>query len=770
MNCSRNLKHLYIMSVITLIFGCAPKGGSESSTDATTTTSTAITTPAVSSPTSVALTDPLSATSNDPTPTLRVDGVTVGAVVKLYSGAGCTLLQATAVASSTSIDFTIPALADGVYSFYATQTDTSANVSACSSSSASYTLVTVPPTLTGVINDLTPRKIKNWSWSCSTSCTYRYVIDELPTTAPGGAYTAVTAADQLTGNGTFYLHLQAIDAAGNESVVEHYSALIDNTPPTAPTSLVLQTPVFSPSYITTPVITVGGVNATDTVLLFSDAACLTSLGSATSVGATANVSSSNLSNGSYTFYARTRDLAGNESPCSTASVTYVLDGIPPSALSILSPINGAYSIGSTLDFQFTFNESVVVSGFPCVQLTLGTLARSACYVSGSSSNSLRMSYTVQSGDDDADGIAFASTNINLSGGTITDLPGNPANLNFSAVAPILSAITINTLITAPSMVMAVTQTNLTSDRKDVSFIWTAPNGNGNAVTKYIIRYKKSNSTQYTFLNPDPTTPSATITNLDIDSIYDIEVAAFNGVIGPYSSTLKVSTYFNPKSLGALVWYEAKDVNGTGTPVNDGTALTVLSDKSGNNNHATKISGTSATIETVGGNKVIRLGLAGYRTAVSLGETPNTNVEIYIVAKTREVTASFAFVNENQANGNRYGSHFPWSDNNAYIDLPMNNRISGNWGGNITDFFAWTFRSSTTAGIALERNGLPLLSGGNRANTPPLKRWAIGSNYTGAGEFWKADMQAFFVFNKVLDATQRAEFFRFIRDEYGVVMN
>ena len=141
-----------------------------------------------------------------------------------------------------------------------------------------------------------------------------------------------------------------------------------------------------------------------------------------------------------------------------------------------------------------------------------------------------------------------------------------------------------------------------------------------------------------------------------------------------------------------------------------------------------------------------------------------------MAKTRQVTASFAFVNENQNNNiTRFGTHFPWSDSNAYIDLPFGNRVSGNWGGNTNEFFAWTFRSSTTAGITLERNGVPLLSGPNRANTPPLKRWTIGSNYNGSGSFWKADLQAFFVFDKVLDTTQRAEFFQFIQDEYGVLM-
>jgi hypothetical protein len=529
-------------------------------------------------------------------------------------------------------------------------------------------------------------------------------------------------------------------------------------------------PLSSPSNVTTPVIRVSGVASGETVSVFTDSSCTTSLGSQPASGATVDVATSALGSGSYTFYARSVDQALNASSCSSSSLSYVLDATPPSVVSILAPSNGAYSVGSTLDFQLNFSEVVTVTGIPCLEIIAGSQNRSVCYESGSGSDTLNFGYVVQAGDNDSDGISFSNTSVALNGGSIRDALSNNALLSFLAVAPNLTSVTINTSVAAPSAVTAVTQTNLTSDRKNVSFIWSAPNGNGNPITKYIIRYKKESASQFSFLNPDPTVTSATITNLDTDSIYDIQVAAFNGVIGPYSPILKVSTFFNPKSLGALVWYEAKDINGTGVPASDGTAITVLRDKSGNNNHATKISGTSATIQTEGGYKVVRLDVAGYRTNATLGETNNTQLEVYIVAKTRVVSNSFAFVNENEGNSiTRFGTHFPWSDNRAYIDLPLGNRVSGNWGGNTTDFFAWTFRSSTTAGIALERNGIPLLSGGNRANTPPLKRWTIGSGYAGTNNFWKADMQAFFVFDKVLDATQRAEFFQFVQDEYGVVM-
>jgi hypothetical protein len=461
---------------------------------------------------------------------------------------------------------------------------------------------------------------------------------------------------------------------------------------------------------------------------------------------------------------------GNES----SDVDSLISEIQPttsSSLNITSvtpPLDSTYSENSTLDFQVSFNEAVLVSGAPCLNLIIGLNPRQACYIFGNGMKTLFFRYTVVAGDDDLDGLLLSGL-IDLASGSIKNSTDIDANLNFINLAPSLSAVLINTSIAAPEKITIVNQSNLSEDRTEVSFNWNAPGDNGNTISYYSIRYRKQGAAQFSYLGENPTGTNTSLSSLDTDSTYEIQVAAFNNVMGPYSDSLTVSTIFNPASLGALVWYEAKDINANGVVDIDGTSIESLKDKSGNSNHANKISGTSATIETVDGKKVIRMTSSGYRTISSLGETTNTDVEVYIIAKTREVTSSFAFVNENQANGDRYGTHFPWSNGNAYIDLTMENRMSGPWGGNTTDFFAWTFRSSTTEGKALERNGVEILNAGNKSNTAALKKWSIGSNYAGSGNFWKADMQAMFVFDKVLSASQRADFFAYIESEYGVAM-
>jgi hypothetical protein len=98
---------------------------------------------------------------------------------------------------------------------------------------------------------------------------------------------------------------------------------------TAPSSLVLYTPATSPGNVPAPVITVGGVANGDTVRIYTDGTCTTPVGTAVSSGATVNITSSTLTQGSYIFKASLTNSLGSLSPCSTATVAYELDTTLP---------------------------------------------------------------------------------------------------------------------------------------------------------------------------------------------------------------------------------------------------------------------------------------------------------------------------------------------------------------------------------------------------------------------------------------------------------
>ncbi len=93
----------------------------------------------------------------------------------------------------------------------------------------------------------------------------------------------------------------------------------------------------------------------------------------------------------------------------------------------------SYGIGSVITLQVAFNENVIVSGgVPTLALETGAIDRFATYVSGSGTDTLTFTYTVQAGDSSAD-LDFKSTAaLVLNGSTIQDSAGNNAILTLKA--------------------------------------------------------------------------------------------------------------------------------------------------------------------------------------------------------------------------------------------------------------------------------------------------------------------------------------------------
>ena len=104
--------------------------------------------------------------------------------------------------------------------------------------------------------------------------------------------------------------------------------------------------------------------------------------------------------------------------------------------------NSTYGLGETITVQVTFPEAiwVVPADSPTLDLTVGNVTRQAVYASGAGTQTLSFSYTVQSGDLDADGVSVVQSSIRgslirrdgtlASGarhGPITNAPGHKVN-------------------------------------------------------------------------------------------------------------------------------------------------------------------------------------------------------------------------------------------------------------------------------------------------------------------------------------------------------
>ncbi len=133
----------------------------------------------------------------------------------------------------------------------------------------------------------------------------------------------------------------------------------------------------------------------------------------------------------------------------------LVDSRVPDVTAITAPADGNYTTGQNLDFVFQFDEDVVVTNSPRVEIQLSSGNIYADYLSGSGTNFLTFRYTVQASDNDEDGISFATSSIDLNTtGTISSLlTGYSASLSFSGLEPGMTGILVNS---NPVTQMAIT--------------------------------------------------------------------------------------------------------------------------------------------------------------------------------------------------------------------------------------------------------------------------------------------------------------------------
>lgn len=137
--------------------------------------------------------------------------------------------------------------------------------------------------------------------------------------------------------------------------------------------------------------------------------------------------------------------------------------------SVAVPANGTYSIGDTLNFTVNYDQNVTVTGTPELSLTIGSSIETASYVSGSETNALVFSYTVQPGDKDSDGIALGSS-IVLRGGTIKGVEDSNAGLTLNSIGS-TAGILVDGVVPAFD---PASGTTLSSDNKTVTLSFSKP--------------------------------------------------------------------------------------------------------------------------------------------------------------------------------------------------------------------------------------------------------------------------------------------------------
>ena len=172
----------------------------------------------------------------------------------------------------------------------------------------------------------------------------------LPVTVESGDFALITSYD-LSGDTdafgygevTFYAAVRESADSNAVCLKSSVSYAFDILAPEPPASLALEDPAISPGTDPTPTINVSGVEGEAVVTLYKDSSCEMPISDSARVfsGESAvSITAKSLGDGSQdvevSFYAVQADRVGNRSPCSTATVSYVLDLTAPAAPTGLS--------------------------------------------------------------------------------------------------------------------------------------------------------------------------------------------------------------------------------------------------------------------------------------------------------------------------------------------------------------------------------------------------------------------------------------------------
>lgn len=298
----------------------------------------------------------------------------------------------------------------------------------------------------------------------------------------------------------------------------------------------------------------------------------------------------------------------------SANKAIVIDETQASVTSSVSSTtaDGTWFQGQAIAITVDFDEPVIVTGTPRIQLETGTTDQFATYASGSgnTTGTLTFNYTIAAGDVSADLDYISTAALALNGATIKDQSGNNATLTLAApgAAGSLGAnknIVISGIAptTPTTQATAITFTSFATN--SLSFNWTSGNGQrriilakaGSAVsspavngTSYTASTTFSSGTQIgsgNYVIYDGTGSSSSVTGLATNTIYYFKVFEYNG-----STT--------------LINYNTNDA--TGNPANHTTLATEPTTQGSIS--STSVTDASATLNFGAGNGTSRI-IMGY---------------------------------------------------------------------------------------------------------------------------------------------------------------
>ncbi len=295
--------------------------------------------------------------SNDPRPSLQISGIGTESTIELYldSCNGTTVNYTVTSSSEGEQTIRLDISAEGTYAYFVKDIEQDI----CTSTGATYTLDTSPPSFALQFASSTPSNIRTpiltINGTLDTGDSIEIFTDAICMDKPTQSISNGEITLTLTEDKTYTFYTKQSDQAGNETSCT--TTGITYTLDTIAPSLSFQILTSSPSNITTPVLnTIGTIESGDVIEIFTDTICTDKPTQSISNG---EITLTLAEDKTYTFYTKQSDQVGNETPCETTGITYTLDrtqnisfqlnsSSPSNSTNPVLTINGTLESGTTI--------------------------------------------------------------------------------------------------------------------------------------------------------------------------------------------------------------------------------------------------------------------------------------------------------------------------------------------------------------------------------------------------------------------------------------
>ena len=308
--------------------------------------------------------------------------------------------------------------------------------------------------VTGLTNDTTPKSLKTWTWNCSENgasvknCTYRHVINKNATHNFGNArYNSTNKAEKrvssASDNGTtYYLHVQAKNASGNESVVRTVSAVLQFRDSRAFQVTGLEddpAPKRSKTWKWSCTDNSGACSYRFVINKsaehdFDIQSVVQSYGSTIN---TSKTIASEAENGTYWLHVQARDTSSNESPVKSVRVDFSYETILVTSLSTSDRIDDEHTFNWSCDAGGCMYRHVVNTNadhiFDITDEYSTTTSKTISVSDVDYQSGTKYYIHVQAKDDDGNLSTVASASVTLSSKIINIAIDDPKRLNKMSV-------------------------------------------------------------------------------------------------------------------------------------------------------------------------------------------------------------------------------------------------------------------------------------------------------------------------------------------------